>query len=193
MIGFELRWLGWDMDITDHCARSKGNLNRNPYCSWSHSIPFSTMKRNESKGEMGLWVALSGICDCWLWLLWLCRCVCSLIIPICVVIVFTLFVFSVICLYFHESAVHGIIEYCVCYVLFIIVWLDKRSLVDWYILFLRLLNQVFYVVCSCTCEGSSLSVPNDPLRNPTINCNSIPLTITYHNPLLIVGESRIRV
>ena len=49
MIGFELRWLGWDMDITDHCARSKGNLNRNPYCSCSHSIPIPipTMKRNE--------------------------------------------------------------------------------------------------------------------------------------------------
>ena len=143
---------------------------------------------NETKweGEMGLWVALSGICDCWWWLLWLCRCVCSEFIPICAVIVF-----SLIC--FHESAVHGVIEYCVYYVLFIIVWLDKRSLVDWYILFLRLLNQVFCVVCSCTCEGSSLSVPNDPLRNPTTNCNSIPLTTTYHNPLLIVGESRIRV
>ena len=59
MIGFELRWLGWDMDITDHCARSKGNLNRNPYCSCSHSIPFWTMKRRK-EGKMGLWVALSG-------------------------------------------------------------------------------------------------------------------------------------
>ena len=55
MIGFELRWLGWDMDIIDHCTRGKGNLNRNPYCSCSHStpIPFWTMKRNEREGEMG--------------------------------------------------------------------------------------------------------------------------------------------
>ena len=34
-----------------HCARSKGNLNRNPYWSCSHSIPIPipipTMKRNE--------------------------------------------------------------------------------------------------------------------------------------------------
>ena len=40
---------------------------------------------------------------------------------------------------------------------------------------------------------SNLGVPNGPLRNPTTNCNSIPLTITYHNPLLIFRESRIRV
>ena len=43
------------MDVTDHCARSIGNLNRNPYCSCSHSTPISswTMKRNEREGEMG--------------------------------------------------------------------------------------------------------------------------------------------
>ena len=59
MIGFELRWGRSKADVTDHCTRSKGNLNRNPYCSCSHSIPFWTMKRRK-EGEMGLWVALSG-------------------------------------------------------------------------------------------------------------------------------------
>ena len=56
MIGIELGWLGWDMGITNRCARSKGNLNRNPYCSCSHStpIPSWTMKRNERDGGMGL-------------------------------------------------------------------------------------------------------------------------------------------
>ena len=34
----ELRKARSSMDVTDHCARYKGNLNRNPYCSWSHSI-----------------------------------------------------------------------------------------------------------------------------------------------------------
>ena len=54
-IGIELRWLGWDVDFSDHCARSIGNLNRNPYCSCSHStpIPSWTMNRNEREGEMG--------------------------------------------------------------------------------------------------------------------------------------------
>ena len=54
MIGIELRWLGWDINVIDNCARSIGNLNRDPYCSCSHStpIPFQTMKRNEREGEM---------------------------------------------------------------------------------------------------------------------------------------------
>ena len=105
MIGIELNCQGWDMDLTDHHARRRGNLNRNPYCSCSHStpIPFWTMKRNEREGEMVVggveW--RSGIWDCWWWLLLLCRCVCCLCVHLCAVIVFMLFVISVICLCFH--------------------------------------------------------------------------------------------
>ena len=55
MMEIELRWLGWGVDVTDHCARRRGNLNCNPYCSWSYSTPFPfwTMKRNEKEGVMG--------------------------------------------------------------------------------------------------------------------------------------------
>ena len=55
MIGIELRRERSKAEVIDNCARSIGNLNRNPYCSWSHStpIPSWTMKRNERDGEMG--------------------------------------------------------------------------------------------------------------------------------------------
>ena len=189
MIGFELRWLGWDMDVIDHCTRSKGNLNRNPYCSCSHSIPIPlwTMKRNERERWVCGWRWVGFVIvgdDCYGY---------AVVYALSVFLSMLLFCFRWFVLVFMNLLFNGVIEYCIYYVMFIIVWLDKRSLVDWYILFLRLLNQVFCVVCSWTCEGSSLSVPIVPLRNPTTNCNSIPLTITYHNPLLIFRESRIRV
>ena len=40
-MGIELRWEQPEADVIDNCARSRGNLNRNPYCSCSHSTPIS--------------------------------------------------------------------------------------------------------------------------------------------------------
>ena len=53
------------MDLIDNCARSRGKLNRNSYCSWSHSNPTDSnqwMERKRRKWSVGgVWV--SG--GCW--------------------------------------------------------------------------------------------------------------------------------
>ena len=88
MIGIELRWLGWDMDITSRCARSKGLLNRNYYPSWSYLSQSDSEQWNEMRGrEEWVWGGGEwgdGRCCCW-WLLVFCivplfiiLCVCAL-------------------------------------------------------------------------------------------------------------------
>ena len=53
------------MDLIDNCARSRGKLNRNSYCSWSHSNPTDSnqwMERKRRRWRVsGIWV--SG--GCW--------------------------------------------------------------------------------------------------------------------------------
>ena len=53
------------MDLIDNCARSRGKLNRNSYCSWSHSNPTDSnqwMERKRRRWSVGgVWV--SG--GCW--------------------------------------------------------------------------------------------------------------------------------
>ena len=89
MIGIELGWLGWDMDITSRCARSKGLLNRNSYCSWSHLSQSDSEHWNEMRGrEKWVWGGVEwggGRCCCW-WLFVFC------IVPLC-----SLFFVSVPC------------------------------------------------------------------------------------------------
>ena len=46
------------MDLIDNCARSRGNLNRNAYYSWSHSNPTDSnqwMERKRRRWSVGGW------------------------------------------------------------------------------------------------------------------------------------------
>ena len=53
------------MDLIDNCARSRGKLNRNSYCSWSHSNSTDSNQWMERKGRR--W-RVSGVCVCgWWW------------------------------------------------------------------------------------------------------------------------------
>jgi len=49
------------MDLIDNCARSRGKLNRNSYCSWSHSNPTNSNQWMERKRRR--W-RVSGVCGC---------------------------------------------------------------------------------------------------------------------------------
>ena len=52
------------MDLIDNCTRSRGKLNRNSYCSWSHSNPTNSnqwMERKRRKWGVG------GVCGCGGW------------------------------------------------------------------------------------------------------------------------------
>ena len=53
------------MDLVDNCTRSRGKLNRNSYCSWSHSNPTDSnqwMERKRRRWSVG-GVCVSG--GCW--------------------------------------------------------------------------------------------------------------------------------
>ena len=53
------------MDLIDNCTRSRGKLNRNSYCSWSHSNPTHSNQWMERKRRR--W-RVSGVCGCgWCW------------------------------------------------------------------------------------------------------------------------------
>ena len=77
---FELRWERSYLVVNDNRARSKGNLNRNSYCSWSHLSQSDSKQWNEMRGrEEWVWGGGEwggGRCCCW-WLLVFC------IVPLC--------------------------------------------------------------------------------------------------------------
>ena len=53
------------MGLIDNCARSRGKLNRNSYCSWSHSNPIDSNQWIERKRRR--W-SVGGVCVCgWWW------------------------------------------------------------------------------------------------------------------------------
>ena len=64
------------MDLINNCARSRGKLNRNSYCSWSHSNPTDSnqwMERIEEEVKCGwclwVWVVMRGN---WWWFIYVC-------------------------------------------------------------------------------------------------------------------------
>ena len=57
------------MDLIDNCTRSRGKLNRNSYCSWSHSNPTNSNQWMERKRRR--W-RVSGIWESGWWFIYVC-------------------------------------------------------------------------------------------------------------------------